>query len=153
MSPTDPQHRQRPPEPPDDWDAIDRLTRRCGRAAAIGIPTWLVLLVAFNEELTGIPPLAGFTMASILALIVVIVADLARRDRGGASGLGVFGRLTIVWVAVFTVLALLVARSGQAGAATVLAPFLGASVVTGFAGFVIWIRRSTRLPPGPGDPR
>lgn len=139
----------RPPQ--DDWDVIDRLTRRCGRAALIGIPTWLVLLAVLNEEITGIPPLAGFTIASTLALIVVIVADVSRRDREKGSGLGLFGRLTIVWVAVFTVLALVVARSGSAGIATVLVPFLGASVVTGFVGFISWIRRSAGGPPRRDD--
>ncbi len=126
---------------------IDRLTRRCGRAALIGIPTWLVLLAVLNEQITGIPSLAGFTIASVLALVVVVVADVARRDGERGTGLGTFGRLTIVWVAVFTMLALIVARSGNTGVAAVLLPFVAASLATGFAAFILWIRRSGGPPP------
>jgi hypothetical protein len=117
--------------PEDDWDQVERWTRRVARLAAIGVPSWLILLAAFNRELTGIPWTAGFVMASVLATIITVVADrvaFAGRER---RKLGPFGRALIVWAVVFVVLALFVSAGSGSGAAVVLVPFLGATIVAG----------------------
>ncbi len=147
------EERRGPERPPDDWDLIDRLTKRCARAALVGIPTWLVLLAVLNEEFTGIPLPAGFMMASVLALIVVVVVDVAKRTPGQRVRMGLFGRVTIVWVIAFAILALVVSRSGNVGVATVLVPFLGASLVAGFVGFAAVMWRQMGSPPDRRGPR
>jgi len=53
--------------PEDDWDQVERWTRRITRLAAIGVPSWLILLAAFNQDLTGNPGVAGLAMAPVLA--------------------------------------------------------------------------------------
>ncbi len=125
----------RPQPPEDDWDAIDALTRRVWRWILVGVPTWLVLLALFNEEWTGIPLLAGFAMASVLALIVVVVADIWRGGRRRGRGLSPAGRALLVWAITFTVLAVLVSTGGRTGVVIVLVPFIGATVVAAFVEF------------------
>lgn len=118
----------------------------------IGIPTWFVLLAAFNEDLTGIPFLAGFVLASLLTLFVVVAVDLAKRTPGEKRGLGTFGIVTIVWVAAYALLAIIVSR-GEASVATVLVPFLGATLIAGFVGFARYAVKAGRRPPSPPPPR
>ena len=115
--------------PEDDWDQVERWTRRITRLAAVGVPSWLILLAAFNEEWTGIPWVAGFAMASLLATIITVVADRVVFT-GDARGLGPFGRALIAWAVVFAVLAA-VMSAGSGSAAAVLIPFVGATLVAG----------------------
>lgn len=138
---------QRPSPPqnraPDDWDIIDRITKRCWRAILVGLPTWIVLLAAFSENVTGIPLQVGFTIATLLTIIVVVAVDLAKRDRTQRASLGKFGLGTIVWVIAFTILALILSRGGDIGLATVLIPFLGATLVAVFVVFAVTVYRAS----------
>jgi hypothetical protein len=117
--------------PEDDWDQVERWTRRITRLAAIGVPSWLILLAAFNQNLTGIPWVAGFAMASVLATIITVVADRTATVGRGRRPLGPFGRGLIVWAIVFGVLAIVMSAGSATGAAVVLIPFLGATIVAG----------------------
>ena len=117
--------------PEDDWDQVERWTRRFTRLAAIGVPSWLILLAAFNQDLTGIPWAAGFAMASVLATIITVVADRTATIGRRGRPLGPFGRGLIVWAVVFGVLAIVMSAGSATGAAVVLIPFLGATIVAG----------------------
>lgn len=117
--------------PEDDWDRIERWTRRIMRLAAIGVASWLILLAAFNQDLTGIPWAAGFAMASVLATIITAAADRVSTTGRGRRPLGPFARGVIVWAVVFGVLAIVMSAGNATGAATVLIPFLGATFVAG----------------------
>ncbi len=114
--------------PPDDWDRIELLTRRVGRWMLVGIASWLVLLALLNEAWTGIPLEIGFVMASVLALIVVVVDDQLRRGprRGKMTP---FARVLVTWVGAFVVLAIGISLSGGTGVAIVLVPFIGATLI------------------------
>ena len=116
--------------PEDDWDQVDRWTRRITRLAAVGVPSWLILLAAFNEEWTGIPWVAGFAMASVLATIITAAADRIVFTRD-ARGLGPFGRALIAWAVAFVVLAAVMSAGSGGSAAVVLIPFVGATLVAG----------------------
>jgi len=73
-------------EPDDDFDQIERLTRRVARGAAVGVPTWIVLLALL--PFTGLGVGACLALATGLAIVAVIVAERLRgRDRppGAAS--------------------------------------------------------------------
>ena len=120
-----------PGQPEDDWNRVERWTRRVGRLAAIGFLSWVVLLAAFNQEITGIPWIAGFAMASVLATVTTVIADRIIFRDVGDRGLGPFGRAIIVWASVFGVLAVQVLAANGGGAAVALVPFLGASIVAG----------------------
>ena len=119
-----------PGHPEDDWDQVERWTRRVARLAAVGVPSWLILLVAFNEEWTGIPWVAGFAMASVLATIITVVADRIVFT-GARRGLGPFGRALIAWGVVFVVLAAVMSAGSGGSAAVVLIPFIGATLIAG----------------------
>jgi hypothetical protein len=67
------------PEPLDDFDQIERLTRRVGRGALVGFPVWIVLLALL--PLTGMGVLACLTGATALAVAAVIVAERRRNRR------------------------------------------------------------------------
>ncbi len=113
---------------PDDWDWIERLTARVLRWGIVGIPTWLICLAVLNEDLTGIPFALGFVIASVIAMIVVVVDD-HRRRQGPRAPLSRFGRMMFVWVAAFLILAVVIGAAGRSGVAVMLVPFLGASVI------------------------
>lgn len=75
------------PEPlGDDFDQIERLTRRVGRGAAVGLPTWIVLLGLL--PLTGWGPLACLSLATVLAVGVVFGAERRRTRRLAADEAG-----------------------------------------------------------------
>ncbi len=101
------------------------------RLAAIGVPSWLILLAAFNQNLTGIPWAAGFAMASVLATIITVVADRIATPGHGRRPLGPFGRGLIIWAIVFGILAIMMSAGNATGGAVVLIPFLGATIVAG----------------------
>ena len=69
----------------DDFDQIERVTRLVGRSAAVGIPTWIVLLALL--PLTGLGPLPCLSLATLLAgaLVVVVERRRSRRERAEAS--------------------------------------------------------------------
>jgi hypothetical protein len=125
--------RDSPPrgEPEDDWDQVERWTRRIMRLAAIGVPSWLILLGVFNQNLTGIPWMAGFVMASMLATIITVVADRTATVGRRRRPLGPFARGLIIWAIVFGILAIVMSAGNATGAAVVLIPFLGATIVAG----------------------
>ncbi len=54
--------------------------RRVGRAAALGVPVWLVLLLLL--PLTGMGPLACMSGATLLTAGAVVWADRRSRRRG-----------------------------------------------------------------------
>jgi hypothetical protein len=120
-------------EPPgtEDWDVIDHWGRRIGRWAAVGFPAWLLLLAGFNQDLTGIPWVVGLAMASVLATIIVVVAEHTVFARGQRVGIGPFGRALVTWIIVFFVLALIVGSGGRTGGVVVLIPFVVATIVAG----------------------
>jgi hypothetical protein len=66
----------------DEFDQIERVTRRVVRGALIGFPTWILLL--WLLPLTGLGVLPCFVAASALAAIVVVLAE--RRHRRRQSG-------------------------------------------------------------------
>lgn len=122
-----------PSDPPEveDWDEVDHWTRRIGRWLAVGIPAWLLLLAAFNQDLTGIPWVVGLSIASVLATVVVVIADRRAVAQGPRRGIGPFGRALIAWAVVFFVLALIMGSGGRSGAAVLLIPFVVATMVAG----------------------
>ena len=132
----------------DDSDQVERWTRRTTRLAAVGVPSWLILLVVFNEEWTGIPGVAGFAMASVLATIITVVADRIVFT-GDRRGLGPFGRALITWAVVFVVLAVVMSAGSGGSAAVVLIPFVGATLVAGG----IELARRALGGPRPREPR
>lgn len=115
----------------EDWDLVDHWTRRIGRWALVGFPAWLLLLAGLNQDLTGIPWVVGLAMASVLATIIVIVAERTMFARGQRTGVGAFGRALVTWIIVFFVLALIVGSGGRSGAVVVLIPFVVATTVAG----------------------
>ena len=66
----------------DDFDQIERVTRLVGRTAAVGIPTWIVLLAVL--PFTGLGALACLSLATLLAGALVVVVE-RRRSRGGEA--------------------------------------------------------------------
>ena len=115
----------------DDWDVIERWGRRIGRWVVVGFPAWLVLLAGFNQDLTGIPWVVGLAMASVLATIIVVVAERTVFARGRRTGIGPFGRALVTWITVFFVLVLIVGSGGRTGGVVVLVPFVVATIVAG----------------------
>jgi len=124
-----------PPQRPDEWDAIDHLTRRVLRWILVGVPSWLILLAVFDERWTGIPLPAGFAMATVVTVVIVAVADIWSGGRRRGRGLSPVGRGLLIWAIAFTVLAVLISVGGRTGVVIVLVPFIGATVVTAFAEF------------------
>ena len=115
----------------EDWAFIEHWGRRIGRWALIGFPAWLLLLAGFNQELTGIPWMVGLVTASVLATIIVAVAEHTVFAGGRRTGIGPFGRALVTWVIVFFVLALIVGSGKASGAAIVLIPFTVATLAAG----------------------
>ena len=115
----------------EDWDVIDHWGRRIGRWVAVGFPAWLLLLAGFNQDLTGIPWMVGLAMASVLATIIVVVAERTVFARGQRTGIGPFGRALVTWIIVFFVLALIMGSGGRTGGIVVLIPFVVATIVAG----------------------
>ncbi len=70
-------------EPLDEFDQIERVTRRVVRGALIGFPTWILLL--WLLPLTGLGVLPCFFGATLLAAIVVVVAERRHRRRHGRA--------------------------------------------------------------------
>jgi cobalamin synthase len=70
----------------DDFDQIERLTRRVGRAAAVGIPVWIVLLALL--PFSGLGPLPCLTIATLGAVVTIVLAERRRTRRiaGAAAG-------------------------------------------------------------------
>ena len=66
--------------PDDDIDQIERLTRRVARGAAIGVPTWIVLLALL--PFTGLGVGACLALATGLAIVAVVVAERLRTRDG-----------------------------------------------------------------------
>lgn len=115
------------PRQTDDWDRIEALTLRFKRWFLVGFPSWLVLLALLHERLTGIPLAVGLVMASVLAVVIVVVDDRRRvTARGRLSRLG---RALMTWVIAFVVLAIVVSAVGASGVAIVLIPFVGAMMI------------------------
>lgn len=115
----------------EDWDVIDHWVRRVGRWVAVGFPTWLLLLAGFNQDLTGIPWVVGLATASVLATVIVVVAERTVFARGQRTGIGPFGRALVTWIIVFFVLALIMGSSGRTSGVVVLLPFVVATIVAG----------------------
>ena len=67
----------------DDFDQIERVTRLVGRTAAVGIPTWIVLLAVL--PFTGLGPLACLSLATLLTGALVVVVERRRSRRGEAE--------------------------------------------------------------------
>jgi len=71
---------------PDDlheFDQIQRVTERVGRGAAVGIPTWLVLLLLL--PLSGMGALPCLVGATLIAAGIVIWAERRRARRRDAE--------------------------------------------------------------------
>ena len=68
----------------DDFDQIERVTRLVGRSAAVGIPTWIVLLGVL-PFITGLGPLACLSLATLLAGALVVFVERRRSRRGERS--------------------------------------------------------------------
>ena len=115
----------------EDWDVIDHWGRRIGRWVGVGFPAWLLLLAGFNQDLTGIPWMVGLAIASVLATIIVVVAERTVFARGQRTGIGPFGRALVTWIIVFFVLALIMGSSGRTSGVVVLLPFVVATIVAG----------------------
>ena len=115
----------------EDWDVIDHWVRRVGRWVAVGFPVWLLLLAGFNQDLTGIPWVVGLATASVLATVIVVVAERTVFARGQRTGIGPFGRALVTWIIVFFVLALIMGSSGRTSGVVVLLPFVVATIVAG----------------------
>ena len=69
-----------------EFDWIDGIKARVGRAAAIGIPIWLVLLFLF--PFTGMGALPCMMGATLITAGVVLWADRRRERRARAEGAG-----------------------------------------------------------------
>ena len=67
------------PEPLDDFDQIERVTRMVGRAALVGVPVWIVLLALL--PLTGMGVLPCLFGATALAVVAIVVAERRRARR------------------------------------------------------------------------
>lgn len=63
----------------DEFDQIERVTQRVVRGALVGFPTWILLL--WLLPLTGLGVLPCFVGASVLAAIVVVLAERRHRRR------------------------------------------------------------------------
>ena len=120
-----------PSDPPEteDWDLIDRWTRRVGRWMLVGVPVWIVLLAGLNQSLTGIPWIVGLATATVIATAAAAVADQRGSRRGSRTRLGPFGRGIVIWAGVFLVFALIAGSGDRSGAAVVLIPFVAATTV------------------------
>jgi hypothetical protein len=72
----------------DEFDRMERLTRRVGRAAVVGVPSWILLL--WVVPLTGLGVLGSLLAASALESGAVVAVDRrdARRARRPASAPG-----------------------------------------------------------------
>jgi hypothetical protein len=66
-----------------EFDVMEQITRRVGRAMAIGFPVWVLLLFLF--PFSGMGALACMSGASLLTLGVVIWADRRHARRGGGG--------------------------------------------------------------------
>jgi hypothetical protein len=64
----------------DDNDQIERLTRRVGRGALVGVPTWILLLALL--PFTGLGAGACLALATGLAIAAVVVAERLRPREG-----------------------------------------------------------------------
>ncbi|MGD9696414.1 MAG: hypothetical protein AB7V42_12240 [Thermoleophilia bacterium] len=78
----------------DDFDQVEQLTRRItaavGRAALIGIPVWLALLLVY--PLTGLGIMPCFFLATLTAAAIVFAAERLRsRERRAAQVAGPAG--------------------------------------------------------------
>ncbi len=62
--------------PDDDIDQIERLTSRVARGAAIGVPTWIVLLALLPFTGLGVGPCLG--LATGLAVVAVVATERVR---------------------------------------------------------------------------
>jgi hypothetical protein len=93
--------------PDDDFDRIERLTRRVVRGALVGVPTWVVLLAVLPFTGLGVGPCLA--LATGLAIAAVIAADRLRgRDRPPAAparGAGPRRSLSPLAAAALTLLA------------------------------------------------
>jgi hypothetical protein len=65
--------RRRDDEEVRSFDAWDRVNWRVGRALAVGIPTWWLLIGVF--ALANLVPEASFILASFLATVAMVIAD------------------------------------------------------------------------------
>lgn len=85
--------RPRPLADDDDFDQVERITRRVvaigGRAVLVGLPVWLVLLL-FLPRL-DLSPMASFSLASLVAILAVVGAGIGLRRRGRAREAGAAG--------------------------------------------------------------
>jgi len=69
----------------DDFDQIERLTRRVGRAALVGVPTWILLLALL--PFTGMGVTGCLLVATVLAVAAIVVAERLRgRPQAGPAG-------------------------------------------------------------------
>lgn len=72
-------------EPLDDFDQIERVTRRIGRAALVGVPVLVVLLAVL--PFTGLGVLACLSLAVLLSVVAVVLAErrrIARAERAAS---------------------------------------------------------------------
>ncbi len=97
----------------------------------MGFPAWLLLLAGLNQDLTGIPWVAGLAIASVLATIIVVVAERTVFARGQRTRIGPFGRALIILTGVFFALALIMGSGNRSGAAFLVIPFVVATVAAG----------------------
>ena len=75
--------------------------------------------------------MAGLAMATVLATIVVVVADRTFLRSGRRTPLGPFAKAVIVWAAVFFTLALIIGSASNGGAGFLVIPFLAATIAAG----------------------
>jgi hypothetical protein len=72
------------PEPLDDFDRIERVTRLVGRSALVGFPVWILLLALL--PLTGMGVLPCLLGATVLTAAAVVVVERRRARRATAAG-------------------------------------------------------------------
>ena len=143
--PFDPSWDQREIE---DFDWADRWNGRFVRAAAVGFPVWILLLLILGWA--GGSALAGLVVASFLAVVVVLVLDrvFARKTRGWDDNVARQGALgvlaAIVLVPTFAGIALWIGGDGAA-----LAVIWGSLTLLPVAGLFVAIRSTRRGRPTP----
>ena len=63
----------------DEFDQVQRVTRLVGRSAAVGVPTWIILLATL--PFTGLGVIACLSLATVVATGAVVLLERRRRRR------------------------------------------------------------------------
>lgn len=143
--PSDPNWDQREIE---DFDWADRWNGRFVRAAAIGFPVWIWLLLVLGWA--GGSALAGLVVASFLSAVVVLVADrvLTRRSSGWDDRVARQGALGVL-AAIVVVPALAWIAFWLGGDRAALGVIWGSLTFLPVAGVFVAIRSTRRGRPTP----